>query len=144
MRILLITYSPLSCPVFGYFSLLGMILNDGSDVPHTVCLGFSHEFTQFCQSWFYLQNQVKKVSRITYFAASITFFWVRSCFWPVCIHLPWSCDPVWSPDQKAKCLPEPKGRSWQRKQGNPGRWNHQKYQVCGRFKYFSDRLKLGS
>ena len=41
---------------------------------NTVCLCFSHEFTQFCQSWFYLENGVKIVSRITYFAAQITFF----------------------------------------------------------------------
>ena len=41
---------------------------------NNVCLSFSHEFTQFCQSWFYLENGVKIVSRITYFAAEITFF----------------------------------------------------------------------
>ena len=76
-------------------------------------------------------------------SAKITFFWLRSCFWPVCIFLPWSCDPVWSPDQKATCLPEPKGRSWQLQQGNPGLWSHQKYQVCGRIKYFPYTLKLG-
>ena len=61
-----------------------------------------------------------------------------------CLHiLPWSCDPVWSPDQKPTCLPEPKGRSWQLQQGNPGLWSHQKYQVCGPIKYFPYRLKLG-
>ena len=41
---------------------------------NTVCLGFSHEFTQFCQSWFYLQNGVKKVSRITYYRRRLCFF----------------------------------------------------------------------
>ena len=41
---------------------------------NTVCLGFSHEFTQFCQSWFYLQNGVKKVSRITYYQRRLRFF----------------------------------------------------------------------
>ena len=41
---------------------------------NTVCLGFSHEFTQFCQSWFYLQNGVKKVSRITYYRQRLRFF----------------------------------------------------------------------
>ena len=41
---------------------------------NTVCLGFSHEFTQFCQSWFYLQNGVKKVSRITYYRRRLRFF----------------------------------------------------------------------
>ena len=76
-------------------------------------------------------------------SVKITFFWLRSCFWPVCIFLPWSCDPVWSPDQKATCLPEPKERSWQLQQGNPGLWSHQKYQVCGTIKYFPYRLKLG-
>ena len=41
---------------------------------NTVCLGFSHEFTQFCQSWFYLQNRVKKVLRITYYQRGLHFF----------------------------------------------------------------------
>ena len=41
---------------------------------NTVCLGFSHEFTQFCQSWFYLQNGVKNVSRITYYQRRLRIF----------------------------------------------------------------------
>ena len=76
-------------------------------------------------------------------SAKITFFRLRSCFWPACIFLPWSCDPVLSPDQKPRCLPEPKERSWPLHQGNPGLWSHQKYQVCGRIKYFPYTLKLG-
>ena len=51
-----------------------------SETVNTVCLGFSHEFSQFSQSWFYLQNRVKNVSRITYFVAQITFLRVQSYF----------------------------------------------------------------
>ena len=46
----------------------------GNETVNTVCLGFSHEFTQFCQSWFYLQNGVKKVSMITYYRRRLRFF----------------------------------------------------------------------
>ena len=41
---------------------------------NTVCLGLCHKFTQFCQSWFYLQNGVKKVLRITYYQRRLCFF----------------------------------------------------------------------
>ena len=47
---------------------------------HTVCLGFSHEFTQFCQSWFYLQNRVKKVSRINISRRGLCFSECRAVF----------------------------------------------------------------
>ena len=47
---------------------------------NTVCLGFSHEFTQFCQSWFYLQNGVKKVLRITYYWQRLHFIDCRAVF----------------------------------------------------------------
>ena len=52
----------------------GFVMHVLRETVNTVCLCFSHEFTQFCQSWFYLENGVKIVSRITYFAAQITFF----------------------------------------------------------------------
>ena len=51
-----------------------------SETVNTVCLGFSHEFTQFCQSWFYLQNGVKKVSRITYYRRRLRFFYCGAVF----------------------------------------------------------------
>ena len=51
-----------------------------AETVNTVCLGFSHEFTQFCQSWFYLQNGVKKVSRITYYRRRLHFFDCRAVF----------------------------------------------------------------
>ena len=47
---------------------------------NTVCFGFSHEFTQFCQSWFYLQNRVKKVLRFTYYRRGLRFFECRAVF----------------------------------------------------------------
>ena len=46
--------------------LAKMSLNrDGKQV-NTVCLGFSHEFRQFSQSFFFLEFRVKNVFRIKY------------------------------------------------------------------------------
>ena len=118
----------------------------GADNQHRLCWDGKHCLFGF-QSWVYSVLSVMVLSskwgqrsvEDYILSVKITFIWLRSCFWPVCIFLPWSCDPVWSPDQKATCLPEPKGRSWQLQ----GLWSHQKYQVCGRIKYFPYRLKLG-
>ena len=120
--------------VFGYISI---------ETVNTVCLGFSHEFTQFCQSWFYLKNGVKKVSRITYYWQRLHFFDCGAVFDLSAYFYPGHATLFGHLTRKQHVYQNQKEEAGNFQQGNPGLWSLQKYQVCGTIKYFPYTLKLG-